>query len=204
MKEYLDKFDRVILWFVIFFWLIVWFLRTEEPTPYIDASVTISQSEEPKQENDTLEKVWTVFAEQKKPTTEKKIEVMTKYWYEEVEAEYIIQYCSTVKNPNNCVELATGIAYHETKIWNVGVGRGHKNNLYWLTHSYYNPETWGRATRMRSYPNRMASFEDRVQRYDQYWYSNDCVEMISKSRYTTTQTEAWIDTCERVRFEFYR
>jgi len=149
-----------------------------------------------------LQKSETSQLKQANNSTKNYIEVMTKYWFSEKESKYMISTCSNMNNPDRCVKLATSIAWHETHWGAKWVGRSHKNNLYWMTFSYYNPELGKNTRAMKTYPNRMASFEDWVVKYNQYRHWNNCVEMVSRSRYTTTNVVAWIETCEIVTNKF--
>lgn len=122
---------------------------------------------------------------------DKEIDVMVKYWFSQEEAEYIHNYCSTMNNPDWCVRLATHTARHETKNWELWVGRPHMNNLFWIT-SCISPTD----CRYKAYYNRMASFEDWVERYNRLWHKNNCEQMITRSRYTNTKKAEWISNCE--------
>lgn len=125
--------------------------------------------------------------------------VMQEYWFSSEESSYIYDNCSTRNNPEWCVKLFTHVSWHETKTGTLGVGKS-KNNLPWLK------KCWSTSTGTYCYhpyyPNRMASFEDWVEKYDQYWYNNDCMEMIDKSEYTPHNPWPWISNCERMMGNF--
>jgi len=147
-------------------------------------------------EFDTLE-----VQEEPSISREKQVKVMIKVWFSEKEANYMINVCSQQNNPVWCVEIASSIAYHETKWGTEWVWRKHKNNLFWLMQYAYNSD-WTRYQISKVYPNRMASFEDWVWRYNTWWYKNDCNEMITKSRYTTTDIEPRLESCVKVQWMF--
>lgn len=115
------------------------------------------------------------------------------------EIDYMYMVCNNSKNVNNCLRMSISIPFHETKMGREWVGK--YNNLYGMM--MYVHENWVRKQVPMVFINRMASFEDWITRYNEFWYPNDCNEMITRSRYTTTQTVEWIQSCNQVASEFY-
>lgn len=133
---------------------------------------------------------------------EHKVSVMQSFWFTQEEAEYINVMCNNSPNPDWCVVLATHTAWHETKVGTLWVGKS-KNNLHWVKWSFIDPATWERKSYFRVYDKRISSTEDWIERYRQYRHNNDCVSMIERSRYSMTNTVAWIENCEWMQSKFY-
>jgi len=126
--------------------------------------------------------------------------IWNKYWFsDENELDYMYMVCNNSLEINNCLRMSISIPYHETKSWKIGVWK--YNNLYGMMQ--YSRENGERKQIPMVFINRMASFEDWNVRYNEFRYNNDCNEMITKSRYTTTQTAEWIQTCNQVAIDFY-
>lgn len=118
--------------------------------------------------------------------TQKKHAFMVEKWFTDSEARYIIDVCKSKSNPERCVQLATHIARHETKVGTKGVWATH-NNLFWLRRN-------GRL----SFDKRIESFEYRVVSYEKYRRNNNCTTMVTRSKYTATQSKEWINNCYRM------
>ena len=130
------------------------------------------------------------------------IKIVEEIGFSNKEAKYMYLTCTNSMKPNWCMEISSAIAFHETKGWTIWVGTKWRNNIYWMM-TYAPPVNWVRKQIPMVFPNRMASFEDFINRYNAYWWTKNCNTMITESHYTTTQIPERMASCAQIQWKFY-
>jgi hypothetical protein len=123
--------------------------------------------------------------------TYKKQELLMSYGMGEIESRDVIDRCKVWPNAWRCVVLSAHVYNHESAKW-TSYAANKYNNPYWLKrngdHMYFDA--------------RIYAFYRRYKSYEKYRYKNSCREMVTRSKYTATQQEPWINNCEWMQRQF--
>ena len=115
--------------------------------------------------------------------------VMKENWFYDEEISLIKDYCKKVPEWDtfhHCLALTTSIKVSEN-----GKELINKRSVaYSMNNLFSFKENW----HFKEYNSRLESIDDFFISYNEYWYKNNCTEMLTKSNYTD-YSEDWRHNC---------
>ena len=128
--------------------------------------------------------LWLCSASEFTPTTYAKIEKSINYTKDKEFSTYMMTACKNIADdPDHCFSLAIHCWRHETKFGTVS-----NKNIFGMI--------------SRGNINKYLAFNEWIRSYNKYWRNNTCKQMITKSVYSTTETNEWIYNCLRMQQQF--
>ncbi len=114
--------------------------------------------------------------------------LMKEYWFTDEELRIIWFECQKSESPLRCKAMITHTCKQETNCWKAWVWL--RNNLFWV----YNSHT----KRFDSYPSRISSIQDWLDRYNKFRHKNSCEEMITRSKYCVSWCNDRVPNCKLI------
>ena len=158
----------VLIWLLICLWLLSNVVKTNEEI-HEDTNTTT--------EEEHIQKHYDYYV------------IMKDNWFLDEEIELIKEYCKVVPEWwtfHNCLAMTTAIKVAEN--WKTtanvkSVAYSH-NNLFSIR--------WGSS--YKEYSTRLESISEFMEKYNTYWYKNNCTEMMTRSKYLA-YSEDWKYNC---------